>query len=45
MYIGTVRANKNAIKDSYEKESTMSLIKKFVMHLWNPEIVSLNKQL
>jgi hypothetical protein len=40
-----VRAKKNAIKHSYEKESAVSLIKKFVMHLWNPEIGYLNKQL
>jgi hypothetical protein len=40
-----VRAKKNAIKDSYEKESAVSLIKKFVMHLWNPEMGYLNKQL
>jgi hypothetical protein len=43
--IATVRAKKNAIKDSYEKESAVSLIKKFVMHLWNPEMGYLNKQL
>jgi hypothetical protein len=40
-----VRAKKNAIKDSYEKESAVSLIKKFVMHLWNPEMGYINKQL
>jgi hypothetical protein len=43
--IYTARAKKNAIKDSYEKESAVSLIKKFVIHLWNPEMVYLNKQL
>jgi hypothetical protein len=40
-----VRAKKNAIKDSYEKGSAVSLIKKFVLHLWNPEMSYLNKQL
>jgi hypothetical protein len=38
--IYTVRAKKNAIK-----ESAVSLIKKFVIHLWNPEMGYLNKQL
>jgi hypothetical protein len=28
-----------------KKVGTMSLIKKFVMHLWNPEMSYLNKQL
>jgi hypothetical protein len=32
------KSKKNAFKDSYEKESAVSLIKKFVMHLWNPEM-------
>jgi hypothetical protein len=26
------------IKDGYEKESAVSLTKKFVMDLWNPEM-------
>jgi hypothetical protein len=37
-----VRTIKNIIKDRYEKESAISVIKKFVMHLWNPEIGFLN---
>jgi hypothetical protein len=37
------KSKKNAIKGSYEKESAMSLIKKFIMHLWNPEIGKLFK--
>jgi hypothetical protein len=32
------KSKKNAIKDSCEKESAVSFIKKFVMHLWNPEM-------
>jgi hypothetical protein len=45
IYLYGKSKKKNAIKDSYEKESAVSLIKKFVMHLWNPEMVYLNKQL
>jgi hypothetical protein len=41
--VGTVRAQKNPIEDSYQKESAVSLIKKFVTHFWNPEMGYLNK--
>jgi hypothetical protein len=43
--VGTVTAQKNPIENSYEKESAVSLIKKFVTHFWNPEMGYLNKQL
>jgi hypothetical protein len=39
------KSKKNTIKDSYEKESAVSFIKEFVIHLWNPEMGYLNKQL
>jgi hypothetical protein len=37
------KRKKNAIKVNNEKES--AVIKKFVMHVWNPEMGYLNKQL
>jgi hypothetical protein len=39
------KSKKNATKDSYEKESVGSLIKKFVMHLRNPEMGFLNNSI